>query len=162
EWAAVRAAVGGRRQPRGRVGNRVNVFAGLLHNAREGDAYYMATRTNNGKHRRVLIAKRAMENGSPVYGFDFDVFEQAVLGLMREIDPREVLGEAPGQEEVIVLASELAHVQQQQEAIAAELLKGDVKALAKAAAALDRREKELAEQLATARQQAANPAGERW
>jgi DNA invertase Pin-like site-specific DNA recombinase len=162
EWAASRAGSAGRKQPRGRVGEHVNIFAGLLHNAREGDAYYMATRTNNGKHRRVLIAKKAMENGSKVYGFDFDVFERAVLSLLREADPREILGDEPGQDEVIVLSNELAHVQEQQKAIALELLKGDVSALARAGAALDRREKELREQLDEARARAAHPAGEQW
>jgi DNA invertase Pin-like site-specific DNA recombinase len=162
EWAASRVGTGRRKQPRGRVGEYVNVFAGLLKNAREGDVYYMGTRTNNGKHRRVLLAKRAMENGSKVYGFDFDVFERAVLGLLREIDPREILGDAPGQDEVVLLSAELEHVRGQQEAIAEELLKGDVKALAMAAAALDAREKELREKLDEARGKAAHPAGECW
>jgi DNA invertase Pin-like site-specific DNA recombinase len=162
EWEAGRIGTRGRRQPRGRVGEHVNVFAGLLKNAREGDTYYMGGRTNNGKYRRVLIAARAMENGSKVYGFDFDTFERAVLGRLREVDPREILGDAPGQDELIVLSNGLAHVQERQKEVTAELLKGFSKALAEASRQLDASEKELREQLDLARQRAAHPDGECW
>jgi DNA invertase Pin-like site-specific DNA recombinase len=162
EWQAARAAVGGRGQPRGRVGKNVNIFAGLLRNARDGETYYVTTRCPAGKKHRVLIGSRAMEKGAPCHSFPFPTFEKAVLSLLKEIDPKEVLGVAPGQDEVIVLSGELAHVKAQQEAIEAELLKGDVASLAKAARALDARQKELTEQLAEARRKAAYPAGEAW
>jgi DNA invertase Pin-like site-specific DNA recombinase len=163
EWEAARAGATGRKQPKGRVGEHINVFGGLLKNAREGDTYYMATRTNNGKHRRVLIAQRACENGSKVYGFDFDVFERAVLSLLKEIPPTEILGDTPGQNEVTKLSIELGNVRTQQETIAAELLiQKDIKALVKAAAALDAKEKELTEKLDEAKREAAHPAGECW
>lgn len=162
EWLAARNGAAGRKQPRGRVGEHVNVFAGLLYNARDGDRYYVGTRTPKGKAHRVLINQRAAENGVSCCSFPFDVFEREILARLREVDPREVLGEAPGQDVVIVLAGELAHVQARQAELQAELLKGDVSALAKAARALDAREKELTEQLAEARRQAAYPAGEQW
>jgi DNA invertase Pin-like site-specific DNA recombinase len=163
EWHAARAGAGGRRQPRGRVGEHVNVFAGLLWNARgEDDRYYVCTRTNNRKRRRVLIAESACEHGGEARGLDLDVFERKVLACLQEVDPKEVLGDAPGQDEVRVIAGELAHIEAQQEALAAELLKGDVAALAKAARTLDARQKELTEQLAEARAKAAHPAGECW
>jgi DNA invertase Pin-like site-specific DNA recombinase len=164
EWQAARAVVDGRKKmPRGRVGEHINIFAGLLKNAREGDAYYMGLRTNNNKHRRVLIAKMAMENGSKVYGFDFDTFERAVLSMLKEINPREILGDVPGQNEIVKLSIELENVRTQQDAIAAELMvQGNVKALAKAGAGLDAKEKVLTEQLDALRQQAAHPAGECW
>jgi DNA invertase Pin-like site-specific DNA recombinase len=162
EWLAARAAMGARTMPRGRVGEHVNVFSDLLHNARDGDRYYVGTRSPRGKRHRVLIARGAYDHGAACVSFPFDVFERAVLSLLREVDPHEVLGDAPGQDEVIVLSGELAHVQAQQAAIEAELLKGDVATLAKAARALDQRAKELTEQLSAAKQRAAHPAGEAW
>jgi DNA invertase Pin-like site-specific DNA recombinase len=164
EWEAARAGTGERRQqPKGRVGEHINIFAGLLKNAREGDTYYMATRTNNGKHRRVLIARRACENGSPVFGFDFDVFERAVLSLLKEIPPAEILGEAPGQNEITELSIELGNVRAQQERIAAEMMDNpSVKALVKAATALDAKEKELTEHLDELRRKAGRSDGEAW
>lgn len=162
EWLAARAAVGARNRPRGRVGERVNLFSGLLFNAREGDACYCTTRTNNRQHRRVLLAARARENGASAISFPCDAFETAILSKLREVDPRAVLGDAPGQEEITVLSSELAHVQARQDDVAAELLRGQASALAKAARELDRREKELREQLAEAKLRAAHPTGEAW
>jgi hypothetical protein len=163
EWQAARSGTGDRKQPRGRVGEHINIFAGLLKNAREGDTYYMATRTNNGKHRRVLIARRACENGSPVYGFDFDVFERAILSQLKEIPPAEILGDAPGQNEITELSIELGNVRAQQETIADELLtRKDARTLAKVADRLDAKEKELTEQLDLLRRKAGHSDGESW
>jgi hypothetical protein len=44
--AQVRA---GRGRPKGRVGDRVEILSGLLKNARDGDAYYVASRAANLK-----------------------------------------------------------------------------------------------------------------
>jgi DNA invertase Pin-like site-specific DNA recombinase len=162
EWAASQGGRGRRDYPRGRVGEYINLFAGLLYNAREGDHYHVTTRTNTGTNRKVLIVQRATENGSKVYGFDFASFEEAVLSLLKEIKPKDVLGDRPGQEEVVVLSRELEHVLAEQEKLAADLLKGWSKALSKASRALDEREKELREQLAAAEAEAGNPAGECW
>jgi DNA invertase Pin-like site-specific DNA recombinase len=162
EWQKARSAIGPKRRPMGRVGEHINIFSGLLKNARDGDSYYCQTRMPQGKRHRVLISRRAVENETPCYSFPFDVFERAVLSLFKEIKPEEVLGTAPGQDAVILLSGELAHVQAQQAALATELLKGDVSALAKAARTLDAREKELKEQLAIAKAKVANPAAEMW
>jgi DNA invertase Pin-like site-specific DNA recombinase len=163
EWLASRSGSVGRKQPRGRVGEYINVFSGLLFNAREGDAYYVGTRTTNGKHRRVLMARRATENASPCYGFDFDVFEKAVLAKLREVDPADVLGEAPGQDEIIVLSAELERVQALQATFTAELLKGgDVPALVKASKDAAEMEGKLRAKLDEARRQARHSDGETW
>jgi DNA invertase Pin-like site-specific DNA recombinase len=168
EWSAARSGAGSKKKPApmGRVGDHVNIFGGLLRNAREGDAYYMGTRTHKGKYRRVLVSKNMMENGSKVYGFNFDFFEEAVLSLLKEIAPGEVLGDAPGQDEIIALSGQLAYVQSEQEDIAATLMSGKVKALVdaleKKAVALAAQEKELRAKLDEARDKSAHPAGECW
>jgi DNA invertase Pin-like site-specific DNA recombinase len=163
EWQRARDVIGSRKKPpRGRVGEYINVFAGLLMNARMGEPYYIGSRTNHGKYRRVLIAKRAVENSSMVYGFDFHVFERAVLGLMKEIDPKEVIGEVPGQDEIIVVSRELERVRTQQEAIAVEMTRGDAKSLAIAARALDAEEKKLTEKLDDLKAKTTYSNGESW
>jgi DNA invertase Pin-like site-specific DNA recombinase len=163
EWQAARLAVGNHKHPPGRVGDHINIFTGLLKNAREGDTYFMGSRTSGGKHRRVLLAKKAVENGSKVYGFDFDIFERAVLSMLKEINPREILGDVPGQNEIVELSIELENVRAQQEAVSTELLlRKDAKTLAKVLDRLDAQEKELQEQLDLLRQKAAHPAGEQW
>jgi DNA invertase Pin-like site-specific DNA recombinase len=162
QWQAARVSRQGRKNPRGRPARHVNVFAGLLFNARDQDRYYIAARTNNGKHRRVLIAHGACENGAPVHAFPLDVFERAVLGQLRELDPKDILGDEPGQDEVVELSAELEAVRLRQEKLAAELEAEVSTALVKASRALDAREKELRERLAAAERQAAFPAGESW
>ncbi len=165
DWFAAWNGAAGRKQPRGRVGEHVNIFAALLWNARDHDRYYLATRTNGGKHRRVLIPRKAMENETACVSFPFDTFERCILERLRELDPKEVLGEAPGQDEVIVLAGELAHVRARQAAVAAEVLHCDmdkISTMGKASKVLDAREQELNEQLAEAGRRAAQPDGEAW
>src|SRR5262249_30268606 len=122
EWQEARLAVGSRKPAAGRVGEHVNIFCGLLKNAREHDTYFIGSRTSGGKHRRVLLAKKAVENGSGVYGFDFDIFERAVLSKLQEIKPAEILGDQPGQNDIIKLSIELENVRTQQDAITAELM----------------------------------------
>jgi DNA invertase Pin-like site-specific DNA recombinase len=163
EWLAARAAMDGRAHPAGRVGKYVNVFAGLLKNARDGEAYHVGNRSPKRKTHRVLLAARAPTRGTPCHSFPLETFEKAVLSLLKEVNPKDVLGAAPGQDEVIALSNELTHVKARQQAIEAELMKGgEVSALAKAGRALDDRQKELTEQLAAAQRKASYPAGEAW
>src|SRR5262249_34236027 len=83
--------------------------------------------------------------------------------LLREVNLREVLGPDPSQNQVAVLAGQLTHVETQLATIEEQLLaESDVVTLAKAAARLEARKKDLAEQLAAARQKAAAPRGEAW
>jgi DNA invertase Pin-like site-specific DNA recombinase len=162
-WQSARAHIApkGRRFTGSKTEN-INIFSGLLFNARDGDAYYVQVRSPKGKKHRVLIARHAIENETPCYSFPFDDFERAILSLFREIRPEQVLGNVPGQDEVVGLSAELSNVQAQQASITEALLQGDVSSLVKAGKILDAREKELKERLAVAKQKAANPAAECW
>jgi DNA invertase Pin-like site-specific DNA recombinase len=167
EWQRAQGAKGrGGKQPRGPVGKRVNVFADLLHDARSGGRYWISTRKWNGKKRRVLVTEKGCEHAGPAAGFDLLTFESAVLGLLREVDPHDVLGDEPGQDEVIGLSNQLAYVEGRKADIAATLLRGDIKALApvleKEAAVLDAQEKELREKLRAAQDRATFPAAAQW
>jgi DNA invertase Pin-like site-specific DNA recombinase len=162
QWLAVLAARAGRKNPRGRVGKHVNLFSGLLHNAREGDAYYIQTRTNNGKHRRVLLSKRACDNGEGACSFPEDALEWSVLAKLKEIDPKTVLGDAPGQEGVRLKAGELAHVRGRLAELQVVLERTSSPTYEKAVLTLEKQEKKLNDQLAELRRQAAHPAGEAW
>jgi DNA invertase Pin-like site-specific DNA recombinase len=168
EWYAARAGAAQRRQKPGRVGKHVNVFAGLLRNARDGDSYYVATRTDGhkpgrrGGTHRVLINTGAAEGRTPCYSFPFNSFEKAILSLLVEVDPREVLGQDDGPDEVLTLSGELAQTEAKIAELEAELLKGDVAALAKVLRQLEEQKRQLAEKLTGARQKAAHPLSEAW
>ena len=165
EWHAARAAVAQRRTKRGRVGTQVNVFAGLLKNARDGGSYLARTqqpaRGQTAKYR-VLINRSVLEGRGNGYTFPFATFEPAVLGLLAEINPHEILNGDAGPDETLALAGRLAHVEARIAELEAELLKGDVAALARVLRQLEEQKRELAEQLAVAREKAAHPLSEAW
>src|SRR5262249_3742745 len=138
------------------------LFADLLYSARDGDRYYWCTRSHGGKRNRVLIPRTTTEHGDPCVSFPADAFEAAVLSMLRELDPKGVLGDAPGQDRVMVLSSELRHAQTRQAEPQAALSRGPSPTLEKAARAADLREAELRKELEAARREAAFPAAEAW
>jgi hypothetical protein len=165
EWLAARAGAAQRFRKRGRVGHHLNVFAGLLKNARFGDSYYCAATAASERHgpSRVLLMNSAGREGRcKCYTFPFATFEPAMLSMLAEVDPREVLGREDGPDEVLALAGELAGVQAKKEEIEAELLNGDVAALAKVLRQLEERERDLSAKLAEVRQKAAVPLKDCW
>jgi hypothetical protein len=85
-----------------------------------------------------------------------------MLSMLAEVDPREVLGSDDGPDEVLALSGELAGVGGKKEEIEAELLNGDVAALAKVLRQLEARERDLSATLAEARQKAAVPLKDCW
>jgi DNA invertase Pin-like site-specific DNA recombinase len=164
EWQAARAGSAQRRRKPGRLGTHVNVFAGLLRDARDGDTYYCSTRSSSayGTRWRVLLNTASADGRAPARSFPFETFERAVLSMLREVDPREVLGEDDGPDEAMVLAGRLAGVEGKIAELEAELLQGDVAALAKVLRQLEAQKRDLAQQLAEARQRAAHPLGAAW
>jgi DNA invertase Pin-like site-specific DNA recombinase len=166
EWLAARAGARERLKKRGRTGPKhVNAFAGLLRNARDGDSYYCAVLSASGGRGtapRVLVNSRARDGDRPLYSFPYATFERAVLSRLAEVDPREVLGQEDTPDEVQVLSGELAGVEAKIGEFEAELLNGDVAALAKVLRHLEGRKRDLTAELAEARQRAATPLGESW
>jgi hypothetical protein len=75
----------------------------------------------------------------------------------------DVIGPDPGQNEVAVLAGELAHVQGQLASLEEQMLTNpDLATLAKVAARLEAQKKEVGERLAEARRKAPGTLGEQW
>jgi DNA invertase Pin-like site-specific DNA recombinase len=96
EWLAARAGQEQRYKHRGRSGHYVNAFAGLLFNARAGDAYYCRTAPTGGNRsarrlQRVLVNYDHIEGRAPMISFPFHTFEKAILSQLREIKPGEIL-----------------------------------------------------------------------
>jgi DNA invertase Pin-like site-specific DNA recombinase len=169
EFHAARAAATQRRMKPGRVGTHVNIFAGLIRHARDGDTYFAMTevggrpsRTKPPTPRRVLINSRSAEGLAPYYSFPLTVFETAIHSCLREIDPHEILNGDSGPDESLVLAGELARVETKIGELEAELLNGDVAAVVKVLRKLEDQKRDLAARLSQARQKAAHPLSEAW
>jgi DNA invertase Pin-like site-specific DNA recombinase len=154
----------GQEPPRPAPQRHVNVFAGLLKDPHDGGAFYVATRSSRhyGTRWRVLLNHASADGRAPARSFPYETFQRAVLSMLREVDPREVMGNADAPDETLVLAGELARVEGRIGEMEAELLDGDVPALARVLRQLERQKQDLAEKLAAARQKAAHPLSESW
>jgi DNA invertase Pin-like site-specific DNA recombinase len=169
EWLAGRAEAKRRRNSPGRVGRHVNLFQGLLRDALTGGTYFATTRGKSprrpggpGPRWGVLVNTEAAEGRGRVRAFPLGAFERAVLSKLREVDPHEILNGDDGPDETLVLAGELARVEAKIAALEAELLEGDVAALARVLRQLEGQKRDLGAKLAAARQKAAHPLSEAW
>lgn len=158
EWLAARAGAAQRRQRRGRVGKHVNVFAGLVKNARDRDTYYVAS-----KPQRLLVNTNSVDGLAPCRSFPFDVFEEAILSLLSEINPHDILNGDQGPDETLVLSGELAQTEASIATIAADLDEhGESPTLFRRLRDKEDKKRDLVERLARAREKAANPLSESW
>jgi DNA invertase Pin-like site-specific DNA recombinase len=164
QWHAARVARTGRK-PKGigsRSGKHIDLFAGLLRDARGGGGYYSTTRTDHGRYARVLLNTEGAEGRAKCYSFPLPPFEQAIRDRLKEIDAHEILNGDRGPDETIVLAGELARVEEKIGELEAELLKGEVATIAKVLRQLEGQKRDLSQKLADARQKAAHPLSEAW
>lgn len=166
EWYAARAAVASRRGRAGRpMKDRVNVFAGLLFDARGGGAMQQANKGKKGGGR-VLVSYRAVQGvaGSRYTSFPFDAFERAVLSCLREVDPGEILDSAQGSHAArsLALAGRLAQVEGEAEKVKARLRAKFSDAVADVLEQHEEERRSLIEQLADAQREASAPLSEAW
>lgn len=168
EWFAAQAA----RRQRDRRGGRppadpdhVNVFAGLLRDARTGKPLHIGGRVDRGRYYRVLFQAGYQQDGDPCVSFPLASFENAVLKGLKEIDPREIVPDEGGKgEAVLELSGRLAAVEGRLAAVNAQIVDGDgdVAAIMAAARTLEAKRRETADALNAARLAAASPLLESW
>jgi DNA invertase Pin-like site-specific DNA recombinase len=165
EWHAARAALRARRNKGGRPGGRVNLFANLLRDARDGGSLHQVNKGKKGSGPALVNYKAALGvKGTKYVGFPLEVFEEKVLSKLREIDPREVLPAGNGDaERVMVLAGKLGDVEGRIEKVKAQLVEGgDLAPLVDVLRALEAKRAATAEDLAEARRKAASPLSGAW
>ncbi len=139
----------------------VNLFSGLLTNAK-GGTYIAATRlTRKGKERpkiRVLIP-----HGGTGHTFPLAVFEEALICKLAEIDVHSILNGDGGPDETQALAGKLTDVEAELDKVKASLdTKGYSELLDDRARNLEDQKRQLAFDLAEARLRAAHPLSETW
>ncbi|HYT94870.1 MAG TPA: recombinase family protein [Gemmataceae bacterium] len=149
-----------------RSGERfVNVFAGLLTNAREGDSYVAVKRLDGGRYSRVLVnASSRGGKGPACLSFPLAPFEAALLGELREVDPCELAaGKAGTQPDEVALLIEQRD-QQRARVEALEAIQAEEPSLANARVLrqAEERHKQLEKELADARHRRAHPVEETW
>jgi DNA invertase Pin-like site-specific DNA recombinase len=163
EWYAARAGLVGRRGKAGRPPkDNLNIFAGLLRDARDGGSVQLVNK--GAKGGRVLTSYRAAQGvaGAKPVSFPFDTFEHAVLKCLREIDPRAILPHDKGADRAAAVAGRLAEVTDETEKVKARLQLRYSDALADVLERHESERKRLADELVEARQEAAVPLAEAW
>src|SRR5262249_13393502 len=157
---AARAAVNNRKRPPGRPGIAVtNLFAGLVFDARAGGTYHAMTRTDRGKRHKVLVNSRSMGSGSERnHSFPLETFEKAVLHLLTELKPSDILPPESKPDDISDLDAELNALRIRKGLLAEELLKGDVAAIAEALRKLEAKERVLAQKVDKMRAEQTSPA----
>jgi hypothetical protein len=159
QFHAARAGAQDRKRRRGRIGRHVNVFAGLLRHARDGDTFFFGTAGG----RRALINTRGADGSVPYVSFPADIFETAMRRFLLDIDPREILAGVNGHGELMALEGEFGEVEAAIAALAADLdAHGESPTLYARLRAKEARRAELVKLLAEARQKAANPLSDAW
>jgi DNA invertase Pin-like site-specific DNA recombinase len=165
EWDICRAAADVRANKPGRVGDHVCLFQGLLKDARSGAGYYSAYRRHDHARSTAyrILVNNDVRDGAHHMTFPEAVFEAAVLGLLREVDPSAVTGRETAADEVLTLSAELARVEATLALVVADLDEhGDSPALYKRLRAKEAEKRALAAKLAEARQRAAHPRSASW
>jgi DNA invertase Pin-like site-specific DNA recombinase len=146
---------------RGRRGKHINLFAGLLVDARDGGALsYWHTRVAPA----TLISVNAKEGrGAEWTSFPAAPFEEAILSRLVEIKPSDIQGDSNEGRKVELTASRLAEIDT---LIGLWTNKMDDQAIVDTVAAklaeLGARRKSTAAELAEAQRDAASPAPETW
>ncbi len=155
---------GGKERKSHRIGRHINLFAGLVKNARDGDDYIAASKSTKAEGlRRVLVNARSQAGGGRAYSLPLPVFEEAVLSCLREIDPHDILNGRSGPDESLILAGQLAAVEAELALIDADVAaNGYNPAAGKRSADLNVQLADLTARLAQARQEAKHPISETW
>jgi DNA invertase Pin-like site-specific DNA recombinase len=161
-FAKVQASLGSRKNHNvGRHSRLLNVFSGLLKDARTSATYITGLRIEKGDRRHYVLQSASKTGGSN--SFPFAVFERAALACLAEVNVKELLPPTDEPDEVLSLSGELGAVEADIKAISADLDEhGESPTLYRRLRAKEARQKELAGLLAEASLRAANPAAESW
>jgi hypothetical protein len=169
QWHVARAALTIRRKKPGRkpAGGEVNLFAGLLKDARSGSSVHVKSSWNGSK--KSLVSYHGEQGYGPPLRFPLPAFEHAMLTCLKEINPSELLPKGDSAaEKILELSGRLQVVKDRIKKIDLmlesdeKLPEEDEEDMFATRRKLRSREKELAEELAQAEAAAANPFSEAW
>jgi DNA invertase Pin-like site-specific DNA recombinase len=148
----------------GKRGRHVNLFSGLMVDARDGGALTIKHTLQQFRHPQVIPVRAKQGAGSRWSSFPADILEDAVMSKLEEIEPADVLP-------VTYEGQKVADLSKQHEE-AAELVKKykarmeadpvSFDLFADEATKAEARRKKMAGELAEAQREAASPLSEAW
>jgi DNA invertase Pin-like site-specific DNA recombinase len=142
----------------------VNVFKYLLTHARDGEGMALHNHGRDGSRRLVLMNTAAIGSRGRLrtYTFPYDVFESAILSLLREVNPREILPRTEAPDRAAVLRATLANIRQDMAALHADLKGGYSKALAAVLREKEAEEEAAGKELQEVLARSVRPAERAW
>jgi DNA invertase Pin-like site-specific DNA recombinase len=146
-----------------RQGRHVNVFRGLLKHARDGEGFVLHNNGTKTAPVLLLMNTSGVKGRGRCYSFPYPIFEEAVLRLLREVDPKDVLpkeGEAPSRADV--LRAKLENVRRDIAGLKEDLQGGYSKTLAAVLRTKEGEEEEVAGELQEELARSVRPAARAW
>jgi DNA invertase Pin-like site-specific DNA recombinase len=141
----------------------VNCFRSLLTHARDGEGFIILN-IGTGAAPNLMLTSAAGHSGRGKYiTFPYLVFEEAILSLLAEVDPREVLAKADGTVgRAEVLRAKLAAVRADLAGLKADLKQGYSRAVAEVLRDKEAEEEKVASELQEEMARSARPAERTW
>lgn len=142
----------------------VNVFKGMLTHARDGEGFSLHNKGTRDRPELLLITASGNEGRSATtYTFPYLIFEEHVLGLLREIDPKSILPrDAGGPSTADTLRAELANCREQIGQLKGEIAKGFSKTLVELLRKAEADEERVANELQDELARIAKPLSRTW
>jgi len=161
EWLAAQAHR--THHKRIRTTKHIFLFSGILVHARTGENYTsqkFIQRTGEICYR--LVNREALTGIMKYYLFPERHFEHAILSMLKELSPKDVLRGKHQHDETQTIAGQLAQVELKITELENELMHGNVSALANVLRRLESQKADLATRLQDARKKAMHPLAESW
>lgn len=160
-WEVQQGLAGRGRTFKGKRGNRINLFAGILKDARSGSTFT----ARPFKGRTVFVPVDSVHaKGAQWCSFPAAVLEDAILSELAELKPSDVLPESKTEDKVATLSAQVEDAENKVKFYKAKCDEGDegMAVFGDKAIEWERKRRKLSDQLANAQREAASPVAEAW
>jgi DNA invertase Pin-like site-specific DNA recombinase len=141
----------------------VNTFRGMLCHARDGEGFVLHNKGTRAEPELILVNAKGNGGRDRCYTFPYFVFEEAVLGLLREVKPEDVLPKRAGRAgRVATLRAKLAAARRETSELKDDLTKQYSKVLAAVLREREAREEQIARELEEELAKEARPVAQAW
>jgi DNA invertase Pin-like site-specific DNA recombinase len=172
EWLVARAGaeqrMGRARDKEGRPictrqGKYVNTFRSILKDARDGEGFVLHNKGTGTKPELLLVTAAGEGGRDRCFTFPYYIFEEAILGLLREVKPEDILpreGDRPSRADT--LRARLGSLRLDIDRVKEDLKAGYSKTLSAVLRGWETEEEEVATQLQEELARSVRPAERGW
>jgi hypothetical protein len=140
----------------------VHLFDGMLTDARTGSVYWLQQFGKKGDYSIYPAACREGRADGRGQSFPLWIFERAILALLREVNPKELLAGVNGHGKLAELEKEMACLDLRIAELQVELLHGEVAPIAAVLRTVVAQRDALQPRLQQAQREAAHPLSAAW